>query len=612
MCPFPLHAIMISLDNPNANHKKEDNMNRILSIFVCIAMLLSVACFAEEAAPTAMAVTISDVVVSLNGEDYALPQTATLNVAADGENALLDFFMTSGEDTLFPIQAKMDEAGLSLLLGTSNTAYVFSTEYLSSSVDTTGMPESFGPLMESYFSLLSKTMEMSDAPDPELQAQMEEYMVELAGDSLVTEETTLTLDGAEVPATHMTFSLDMTQIGQLVDYEMSLLDSDLITLYLQFMSESYIMVGEEPLEVSSFAELYAMLDIDLTMNFDLTLTEDGAGEGVITVAVTAEDETVEFPIYMTVHDEDTAEVRMNIVADGEQLDMTALVDGTQMDMDLTMNADDGSTASIAMSVSGDESSACSFRMTAIDADGTSFDLSVAGVSGDDQRAAFDVFATLGIEDQSYGLSFHVAAEPAAIEDRIAAASPVVITSDEDEAAFTGLGMAAMGMMGDVEKLMNDESFSAMTTAFSDLYASVDDGFELYPDDDEYEEDDLSDLSYELPEFTWLPEGYELTDTWVYADLDNATLVFEYTGDDDAYHSSLNIELYGGSETTGYIMNADGTLSSSDAPVLFAEQDADYLDVTCYTNGFTINVYYYGDDLTVEDAAALINGIVFAD
>ena len=105
-------------------------MNRILSIFVCIAMLLSVACFAEEAAPASTAITISDVVVSLNGEDYALPQTATLNVAADGENALLDFFMTSGEDTLFPVQAKMDEAGLSLLLGTSNTAYAVSYTHL--------------------------------------------------------------------------------------------------------------------------------------------------------------------------------------------------------------------------------------------------------------------------------------------------------------------------------------------------------------------------------------------------------------------------------------------------------------------------------------------------
>lgn len=597
-------------------------MNRILSIFVCIAMLLSVACFAEEAAPASTAITISDVVVSLNGEDYALPQTATLNVAADGENALLDFFMTSGEDTLFPVQAKMDEAGLSLLLGTSNTAYVFSTEYLSDSMDVTGMPESFGPLMESYFNLVSKTMEMSGAPDPELQAQMEEYVMELAGDGLVTEETTLTLDGAEVPATHMAFSLDMTQVGQLADYEMSLLDSDFVTLYIQFMNEALAMEGEESLEVTSFAELYtelcAMLGIDMTMNFDLTLTEDGAGEGVITVAVTAEDETIEFPIYMTIHDEDTAEMRMNIAADDAQMDMTVLADGTQMDMDLTMNMSDGSTASIAMSVSGDESSACSFRMTAIDADGTSFDLSVAGASGDDQRGAFDVFATVSVEDQSYGLSFHVAAEPAAIEDRIAAANPVVITSDEDEAAFNGLGMAAMGMMGDIEKLMNDESIAALTAAISDLFVSVDDnGFELYPEDDyeddyEYEEDDLSDLSYELPEFTWLPEGYELTDTWVYADLDNASLCFEYTGDDDEYHSTLYVDLYGSVTSTNYILNADGTLSVAETPMISVEEDADYLDVTCYTNGYTINISYYDDDFTVEDIATLINGMVFAD
>lgn len=586
-------------------------MNRILSIFVCIAMLLSVACFAEEAAPTSMAITLSDVVVTLNGEDYALPQTATLGVAADGESALLDFFMTSGADALFPVQAKLDESGLALLLGSSSTAYVLSADYLADSVDVSGVPESFGPLMESYFNLMSKAMEMSGAPDPELQAKMEEYVMELAGDSLVTEETTLTLDGAEAPATHMTFSLDMTQLGQLVDYEMSLLDSDLMTLYIQFMNDVLAMEGEEPLEISSFAELYASLGIDLTMVFDMTVTEDGAGEGVITVAVTAEDETIEFPIYMTIRDEDTFEMRMNIAADGVQMDMTELVDGEQMDMDLTMNMDDGSSASIAMSVSGDESAAYSFRLTAFDVDGTSFDLSVAGVSSDDQRSAFDVFATVGIEDQSYGLSFHVAAEPAVITDRVASATPVIISSDEDEEAFTGLGMAAMGMMGDVEKLMNDESVSAMIAAVSDLFVTVYDNDEPYPDDGD-EEDDLSDLSYELPEFTWLPEGYELSDTWVYADLDNVTLLFNYAGDDDMYHSTLYVDIYGSKTTTNYIMNADNTLSIAEVPVFSVEQGADYFDATCNTNGFEINVTYYDSDLTVEDIAALINGMVFAE
>ena len=150
-------------------------MNRILSIFICIAMLLSVACFAEEAAPTSTVITLSDVVVSINDEDYALPQTATLNVAADGASALLDFFVASGEDVLFPAQARMDESGLALLLGTSNTAYVLSAEYLADSMD--GTPESFGPVLEAYFNLLSKVMEMSGAPDPELQAQVNEYML---------------------------------------------------------------------------------------------------------------------------------------------------------------------------------------------------------------------------------------------------------------------------------------------------------------------------------------------------------------------------------------------------------------------------------------------------
>ena len=589
-------------------------MNRILSIFICIAMLLSVACLAEEAAPTSTVITLSDVVVSINDEDYALPQTATLNVAADGENALLDFFMTSGEDTLFPVQAKMDEAGLSLLLGTSNTAYVLSAEYLADSMD--GTPESFGPVLEAYFNLLSKVMEMSGAPDPELQAQVNEYMLELAGDSLVTEEATLNLDGVETPATRMVFSLDITQIGQLVDYEMSLLDSDFVALYIQFMNDVRAMEDEEPLEVTGFADLYASLGVDLTMDFDMTVTEDGAGEGVITVAATVQGDSIQFPIYVTTYDADTYEIYTAVYTDDEDMDLTMLVDGTQMDMELNMYMANDSTVSMALSLAGDESSVCSFRLFAIDADDTSFDLSVAGVIGDDQRSAFDVFATLNIDDQSFGLSFHVAAEPGAIENRITAASPVVITSDEDEDAFTGLGLAAMGMMGDVEKLMNDESIVALTTAFSDLYANVDNGFELYPDDgdddDDDDDDDLSSLSYELPEFTWLPEGYELTDTWVYANFDNVTLSFDYTADDDEYHPSLYVDLYGSDSITNYVMNDDGTLSVADKPVLSVEQGDDYIDVTCHTNGFTIDVSYYDDEFTVEDIAALINGIVFAD
>lgn len=593
-------------------------MNSLLSIFVCLAMLLSGAYTAEDpAAPMSTVATISDVVVTLNGEEYALPQMLSLGVSTQNNTALFDVSMTSGDYTLFPAQLKLDDAGLAVLLDLPEeygqpTAYVFSNEYLAQVMGEMEMPEAFPEFMTAYCRLLAKASQLSkEGPNSELSAQMSAYMLELAGDSFLTEETTLNLDGAEVPATRIVCSLDAAQLGQLADYEVSLLDPEFGPLYFEFLNATLAMSGEEDLpEMGSFADLFGFYGLDMRMDFDLTTAENGAGEGTITVVMAVDGETIELPLEMTMQDADTGEVRMYFTQDDASMALNCLLDGAQMDMDFIINAD-GASVAATLYASQDESGSVGSASFSVFADGTSMNFdAVKTIDGD--CGSIELYCAVSVEEQSYGLSMRIDTAPEAIEDRVADAQQVVISSVEDTTPFADMNLSLLHWSGYTEALMEDESVSALVEAISSLKAE-DNGFELYPDDDDtYVSDEPDDLSYAIPEFTWLPEGYELTETDIWASLDNAALSFDYTGDDDAYHSSLYVDLYSAEETINYTFDADGSFSALEQPVINFSDADDMITASCIVNGLDVRISYYDNDLTIDDIVSLINGMVFAD
>lgn len=593
-------------------------MNSLLSIFVCLAMMLSGAYTAEDpAAPMSTVATISDVVVTLNGEEYALPQTLSLGVSTQNNTALFDVAMTNGDHTLFPAQLKLDDAGLAMLLDLPEeygepTAYVISNEYIAQTMSEMEMPEAFPEFMTAYCRLLAKASQLSQkGSNSELSEQLSAYMLELAGDSLLTEEATLTLDGADVPATRLVFSLDAAQLGQLVDYEMSLLDPEFGTLYFECLNAILAMSGEEDLpEMDSFADLMSFSELDMRLDIDLTTAENGAGKGTMTVVMSVDDEAIELPIEMTMQDADTGVVGMYFAQDDASMTLNCLLDGAQMDVSFVIDADDDSV-SATFHTSQDESGSVGSSSFSIFADGESISFdAVNTIDGD--CGSVELSCAVSVDEQSYGLSMRIDTTHEAIEDRIANAQQVVISSVEDAAPLNAMTFRLFPWISYAEALMEDESISALVEAISSLDAE-DSSFELYPDDDDddvYVSEESDELSFAIPEFSWLPEGYELSETDIWSS--SAMLDFEYTGDDDDYHSSLYVDLHSAEEATNYTFDADGSFSAIEQPVLSFSDAGDMIDASCVVNGIQVQISYYDNDLTIDDIVNLINGMVFAD
>ena len=145
--------------------------------------------------------TISDVVVSIGDAEYPLDAAASLGAASSAEGGAVDFALTAGGEELFPMQARVSDAGVSLVVGESSAVYTFSAEYLDALVGgdipvqaILDVSEGMGALIDMVFS-----------PDivGETDLALMRLAAEIAGDGCTTEPTTITLDGEELPATRM-------------------------------------------------------------------------------------------------------------------------------------------------------------------------------------------------------------------------------------------------------------------------------------------------------------------------------------------------------------------------------------------------------------------------
>jgi len=256
----------------------------------------------------------------------------------------------------------------------------------------------------------------------------------------------------------------------------------------------------------------------------------------------------------------------------------------------------------------------------------------SGTANLDMTGAFTYAVEVAAEGTEASLSFDVTIEKKEIVDRIATATAQEIyNTPEDIENSSNLVLAAMGLMGDVEKLMSDETvaplielFTAVSEEFSTsssiaIIGGADEDTEIWIEDGKACEgengsdgnDDPALLSFTLPEFGWLPEGYELSEQYVYADdSDCAYLYFDYTLDDENYYPSINVDFHGMSEAVSsvtYTVAEDGTVQPVTDRMIIAEIDEDMESIyaTSQFDGFAAYLYYYGDHITVEDAVNII-------
>ena len=516
--------------------------------------------------------TISDVVVSIGDAEYPLDAAASLGAASSAEGGAVDFALTAGGEELFPMQARVSDAGVSLVVGESSAVYTFSAEYLDALAGgdipvqaILDVSEGMGALIDMVFS-----------PDivGESNLALMRLAAEIAGDGCTTEPTTITLDGEELPATRMTFALDTEQYAEYMEQVLARMDelypAGYAEAYDQMFRALYELTGEE-FTPESYAEQFVESGTEYEFAVDFAYAEDGRFVQTSNTATTLDGLLLEVPMEVAYMGEgvwsQTGDIlldgvefgRIDAESDGETVEMTfgfEMTDAFAMEFDLANGVNGEGQASQTLSLRYD------FAV-----DGLSYAMSydsamTADASGHShERASF----ALELPDQPrLAISWIETAAPGELPDRMSGRSEIVISSDEEMAsASSRLAMSVMGLAGDAEALLTEDSVAAMieavtetyggalfgatgdassigviggadgpTTIYtSDIYAAddsaiiggEDDGFSLFPESDEASADIETDDSTEA-------EG---TDAAIIGGADGPTSVY-VSGKDDGF------------------------------------------------------------------------------
>lgn len=426
--------------------------------------------------------TISDVVVSIGDAEYPLDAAASLGAASSAEGGAVDFALTAGGEELFPMQARVSDAGVSLVVGESSAVYTFSAEYLDALAGgdipvqaILDVSEGMGALIDMVFS-----------PDivGETDLALMRLAAEIAGDGCTTEPTTITLDGEELPATRMIFALDTEQYAEYMDQSFARMDelypAGYAEAYDQMFRALYELTGEE-YPPASYAEQFAESGTEYELAADLAYTEDGRFVLTQNTATTLDGLLLEVPMEVAYMGEgvwnETGDIlldgvefgRISVESDGETVSMTfgfEMPDAMAMEFGFTNGVDS----------EGQASQTLSLRFDFAVADGLSYAMSydsamTADASGHShERASF----ALELPDQPrLAISWIETAAPGELPDRMSGRSEIVISSDEEMAsASSRLAMSVMGLAGDAEALLTEDSVAAMIEAVTDAYGSA--------------------------------------------------------------------------------------------------------------------------------------------
>lgn len=187
-------------------------------------------------------------------------------------------------------------------------------------------------------------------------------------------------------------------------------------------------------------------------------------------------------------------------------------------------------------------------------------------------------------------------EAAELIDRTAGRRERIINEDSDE-AFNGIVLAAVGMMGDLERLYADEAVVGMVDAY---YAALEAMYESYAVEPDME---ISDLPFEVPEFTYIPEGFEKGEEWIFEQYYSV----DFTAGEER-SLTISMSQYGGEELYAYV-SGEGMTPVEDTIVTYSATDVSS-NMSLNENGVRTNIYTYDIALPVEEIEKILEGRVW--
>ena len=624
-------------------------MKAILSIFICLAMLVSGLAFAEPAeTPVSKLATIDNISVQVGTKSYDLPLAGHLGVSADSESALIDFGLDYNSDTLFPFQIKVTKDAISLLIGKSTTAYTFVAALLESDdFSLSDISDMFAELMDAY-RIAPADIEGAD-----------EAVAEAIDKAFNAPEEDATYEGQ--PAKRMTGTVESDQLLSLVDDILNaaapnygpmvceyiqLLDSmDDSTLYLDEEDSESEPEPEE--EIDSIGALIKSEGIEISCDYDFITVESGAGKMDFIFHVKDTESGFEFSIPMTVTLDDAGNLTLESVfpitdEDDETVNCTLTATSNDEKLNLTFTAEDETDENNSISLTCDMTdlgdgavkSDIALNLSFMeDEELSTFSYAVTGTSDTNMNSNMEYAFSVQSGALDFGFKFHVQQQDGEIEDRIAGAKEKYFTTDEDiENGASMLIMRLASLAGDVETLMNDSTISELADAFNEMRDSYyEELIPVYPDQKTRE-----DMPFEIPEFTYLPKDFELiaerysTYTLYGAEDEgikgNAMLRYdlptEKDEDAEVYEllwagSGIRIDIDGPvTANAEYSLDADGKLVESEQPTVESPKitvlsDIEYTIEFDYEN-VSYCFYVYDNVLPIEDVPTFLAGIVWAE
>lgn len=615
----------------------------ILSILLSIAMMLSGAAGLETEAVMANTLTIRDVYFSYNDESFELEPTLTAGVMTENGTAVIDLSMAAGEESLFPLQLIISEDAATLVVEKTGQAFAIDAETLNAiaaeALDFDGMAadEDFSTVVgifKSYGDLLKNASSMQYNTEAMLllDAQLKERFTPVE-----TAEAVDSYNDTEYPVTMSRYELNNDQVFEMMDAVMNANEamSAFYAQYFDLLNTTMAQTGEEMPEITGFKDLYAMIGAEMTMDITAYESEDGKfshAQCVYTVTIQelAEPVVANMDIYMVdgimdmmVETELSVE-GMNMYVGG----ISYIEEGNtyyEAIMDLMpeesedLTDEDYETAMSFFMTGGETAneaggSDMGFTMEVTTYDG-GFAFLIEGSSDADGNSTADISFDFAAEDTNITAGFSMDLSKAVFANASEGLSPIAVTPENIEVVEAEFGKAAESLMVDLQTLIENESITDMIAGFTAINTAVDAEITtVYPDKvatEEYvvEEAANTELTFNEPEFTYIPEGMTIEDLEVDAEFNSVSCTIT----DPNYNNTFYVYVYGDIYSSGvdsYVLGADGALTAIEEPVVNVqyEEDAIYAEMT--DGEVVVSVSYYGSDLGLEDVAKVLSGMTY--
>lgn len=501
--------------------------------------------------------------------------------------------------------------------------------------------------------------------DREYLAQMQEKANEAALSVIDRGEgtpVTETYDGQEYALTEYHYTVEADQMAELVDAIYGC--DEKLTAYYDAMFKMYAMMPEESglNGITSFRDMFEKLNLSMSMELTERVSDDGEvdiSEGVLVIDMNGmmqamveaqteadADETASSdvpvlpPMEINIagakigeHQEATVSCAYEVEDVSMDINVEASAEGEDeahmvMNLSLAQDGDDIGDMFMALDAvtdeaTGDEDYSVTFGFSAEDNDMT---FSASGTHKADGECEHTFACDVNAEGNHFALSFCADVTNGAASDEANGHEAAVTIDDlssealnalgEDQAAQAALMQVVGSMSADSQKLMANESVQKLTALFMGVtdQPDIDDGGDGMESEEEYdyeyeEPEDDGELGYNVPEFTWLPDGWELKDTEVNTQYDWVSI---NAGTED-YNSSMYATFYKDYDenTVNYVVGGDGEIEAVDGREITVSDFGDgSMSITIHEENLYGNLMFIGEDIDLDTVGQIVAGIQF--